>query len=167
MPLSEGAARLLEARDILPKSYFCFGQNPRGYYYLTSSLRILDIDGRERPFGEDELWDGFDLLEPVTRDEFEGARARQRAELGEVSRKELKALAERFTREYTEHHEENRWQFLCSYGEETIRRVTAVAAEAICREHRLPGPKGQREARRVFQEVIVARARCRIASSAD
>ena len=105
MPLSEGAARLLEARDILPKSYFRFGQR---YYYLTSSLRVLDIDGRERPFGEDELWDSFDLLKPVTRDEFESARARQRAELGEVARKELKALAERFTREYTEHHEENR-----------------------------------------------------------
>lgn len=164
MPLSEGAARLLEARDILPKSYFRFGQR---YYYLTSSLRVLDIDGRERPFGEDELWDSFDLLKPVTRDEFESARARQRAELGEVSRKELKALAERFTREYTEHHEENRWQFLCSYGEETIRRVTAAAAEAICREHGLPGVRGPSEARRVFQEVIVARARRRIASSSD
>ena len=153
----ERAVALLRDAGIEPGGYFAFSGSPERCCHLTLSGRVLGPDGREIPLTENEIWERFGELCPRTREDFLRAKAGLPGALREASPEEIEELAERFWEEYHSRREEGGWHFLCSYGEETIRRVAAAAVEKGFKGPDVPPKRRKREQEKVLKEVFMAR----------
>ena len=143
---------LLECRGIHARGYFRFRDTPDECYAVTRGYRIYRMDGEPAALTENELWERYEQLERISRETYDTAR---RKLLGQPAEEELSVLAERFVREYGERYTEGAWRILCSYDEETLRKVLEQAAKQMEPENH---SKQKALFRNLFREIALARA---------
>lgn len=149
--------KLLEGREIHPGDAFVIhGETPR-YCLLTSSLKILELNGEEIHFSENDIWERYEKIEKIELSRFQRARQAFLEQLwqerGKPGPEDISALSDRFLSAWSGDTDGTDWGFLCRYDEETIRRVLDEAADRLT-----PGKEKQATFRKMFRAVVTRKA---------
>lgn len=152
---------MLEARGVHARDYFRFTDAPDAYYAVTRSYQFLGLDGEPEELTEDDIWERYEAIEKVAREEYERAqsefRDRRWRALGQPDARELEAMAPVFLDEYLNRHEARRWLAFCGYDEETLRRLLDRIIDAL-----VPGKptaaQRQKKYQEIYRELVLAKA---------
>lgn len=150
----------LEAKGIFARGCFRFSKEPEVCYSVTRSFQLLGMNGEDAGLEENDLWERYEELEPVTKEEFEAARVRSLDKLhlsrGQPTEQMVEYIAHAFAEEYGLSWEQGRWQVVCRYDEETVRRIAFCAAALLAGERASPAMR-QKKAEAIFRDVVLAK----------
>ena len=108
-------------------------------FYLSKSLRIIDITDQEANLTENDFWEHWDSVFRINRQAFEtqrfSYRENSRKEKGLPIKDELKKLALKLSEQYQQKEDEKFWKTLSFYDEETLRYIIAYTADLLAKNN--------------------------------
>lgn len=129
-------AFLLKGKNIVPGDCFQYGGEK---FYLSKSLRIIDIMDQEANLTENDFWEHWDSVFRISRQAFEtqrfSYRENLRKEKGLPIKDELKKLALKLSEQYQQKEDEKFWKALSFYDEETLRYMIAYTADFLAKDN--------------------------------
>lgn len=151
---------MLEAKGVYARDFFRFRGMPGACYAVTRSFQFIGLDGEAAALSEDDIWEQYDRIERISREEYQRAQAEYRDAIwrsrGQPDDQELDALAPAFLEEYANRFGEGRWKAVCRYDEETLRRLLEKAVDALLPE---AGPRErQKKFQQMYKELVLAKA---------